>query len=232
LENLDLTFDFDQETSDEDFIGITREVNIMGGPGSGSWYRWDKRTTTEEVKRIDIRHLKKHGLLSSGKRTLSWNCGGEPSGYIVYIMHPDCMILDFKFRRNGGEWELVNQTINFDETNCNYGNTRKWFLCPHCDKRVAVLYGADKLFLCRKCYNLPYASQSEGHMERMSRKARKIRHRLDIDNPIFNPDNLSDGIYFKPKNMHQKTFDRLRAVESQAQESMNNAFMARYGHWL
>jgi hypothetical protein len=204
----------------------------MGGSGSGSWYRWDKRTTTEEIKRIDIRYLKKHGLLSHGRRSLSWTSGGESSGYIQYAMYSDCMILDFKFRRNGGEWEPVKQTINFDETACNYGNTRKWFLCPHCTKRVAILYGADKLFLCRHCYHLPYGSQSEGFLDRMSRKARKIRHRLDIDNPIFDPDNLSDGIYFKPKNMHQKTFDRLRWAESQAQESMNNAFMARYGHWL
>ena len=36
----------------------------MGGPGSGGWYRWDKRTTTEEIKRIDIRG---NGL-SVGKR--------------------------------------------------------------------------------------------------------------------------------------------------------------------
>jgi len=204
----------------------------MGGPGSGGWYRWDKRTTTEEVKRIDIRHLKKHGLLSSGRRTLSWNCGGESSGFIHYTMHPDCMILDYRFRRNGGEWEPVNQTIQFSETACNYGNTRKWFLCPHCNKRVAILYGADTLFLCRHCYKLPYGSQSEGHMERMSRKARKIRHKLDINSPIFDPDNLTNGIYFKPKHMHQKTFDRLRWKETIAQESMNNAFMARYGFYM
>jgi hypothetical protein len=204
----------------------------MGGSGSGSWYRWDKRTTTEEIKRIDIRYLKKHGLLSTGRRSLSWTSGGESSGYIQYTMRSDCMMLDFKFRRNGGEWEPVKQTINFDETACHYGNTRKWFRCPHCSKRVAVLYGADRLFLCRHCYRLPYGSQSETYLDRMARKARKIRRKLDIDNPIFDPDNLSDGIYFKPKNMHQTTFDRLRAAESQTQDAMNNAFLARFGYWL
>jgi hypothetical protein len=36
------------------------------------------------------------------------------------------------------------------------------------------------------------------------RKARKIRARLGASN------NLAEPIMFKPKNMHQKTFDRLR----------------------
>jgi hypothetical protein len=69
-------------------------------------------------------------------------------------------------------------------------------------------------------------------MERMARKARKIRKRLDIDSPIFDPDNLTDGVYFKPKNMHQKTFDQLRRAESRAQDSMNNAFIARFGYYM
>jgi hypothetical protein len=87
----------------------------MDGPGSGVWYRWDKRTTTEETKRIDIRYLKKHGLLSPGRRSFFWSSGGESSGYIRYTMYSDCIILDYKFRRNGGEWETVKQTTNFDE---------------------------------------------------------------------------------------------------------------------
>jgi hypothetical protein len=64
----------------------------MGGPGSGGWYRWNKRATTEEIKRIDIRYLKKNGLLSPGRRSLSWSSGGEPSGYIQYTMRSEnCM---------------------------------------------------------------------------------------------------------------------------------------------
>ena len=195
----------------------------MGGPGSGNWYRWDKRTTTEEVKRIDIRFMKKHGYLSPGRRTLSWSCGGESSGYIQYTMYSDCMILDYKFRRNGGEWEPVKQTIWFDETDCNYGNTRKWFLCPHCNKRVAVLYGADKLFLCRHCYKLPYASQSEGYLDRLSRKADKLSGKLEADEYIEARELL------KPKGMHWRTFYRLKMAEINAHDRVNHAFVAKFG---
>jgi hypothetical protein len=42
------------------------------------------------------------------------------------------------------------------------------------------------------------------------RKARKIRARLGVG------DALSEPILFKPKNMHQKTFDRLREEAEQA----------------
>jgi len=42
------------------------------------------------------------------------------------------------------------------------------------------------------------------------RKARKIRERLGASN------NLMESILFKPKNMHQKTFNRLRGEEDHA----------------
>ena len=38
----------------------------MGGSGSGSWYRWDSRATTESQHRIDIRWLKKKGYIRPG----------------------------------------------------------------------------------------------------------------------------------------------------------------------
>jgi hypothetical protein len=43
------------------------------------------------------------------------------------------------------------------------------------------------------------------------RKARKIRERLGANNDLMEP------ILFKPKNMHQKTFDRLRKEAEQAE---------------
>ena len=39
-------------------------VLCMGGPGSGRWYRWQgTRTTLEEVYRLDVRWLHRHGYL-------------------------------------------------------------------------------------------------------------------------------------------------------------------------
>ncbi|MFH2061066.1 MAG: hypothetical protein ABIJ59_19540 [Pseudomonadota bacterium] len=174
----------------------------MGGYGSG---RWGGKTTTESQHRIDIRWLKKEGCLRPGTLGSLWlSCGDEQTDSIRYRMESNHMILLYRHRPQGGEWEPVEQEVSFGRTPCNYGGYRTWFLCPRCRKRVAVLYGAGKHFFCRHCYGLAYGSQQEGRLDRLMRKARKIRARLGASNDLLEP------ILFKPKNMHQKTFDRLR----------------------
>ena len=177
----------------------------MGGYGSGNWYRWSSKTTTESQHSIDIRWLKKQGYLRSGySGCLSWSWGGVQTGSIRYRIETDRMVLYYRHRPYGGKWENIEQVVSFDRTPCNYGGYRTWFLCPQCWRRVAVLYGAGKYFWCRHCYNLTYSSQQESKANRLMRKARKIRARLGAS------DSLMEPILFKPKNMHQKTFDRLR----------------------
>jgi hypothetical protein len=203
----------------------------MGGYGSGRYYRFKNRETTEETKRIDIRWLRKQGFLKPNSGgTLSWDCGGEPSGWIRYSMFDNRMELRYRIRLNGGDWQDVNQTVWFDETECNYGGCRKWFICPHCGRRVALLYGAQRLFLCRKCSDLVYASQMESDLDRLSRKARKVRQKLDIGNhDLFDPEALFDYVVWKPKGMHQTTFDRLRREEEWLQERINLGVFSKFG---
>ncbi|MCP4284866.1 MAG: hypothetical protein GY792_10505 [Gammaproteobacteria bacterium] len=175
----------------------------MGGPGSGSWYRWNKKTTAEEVHRVDIRYMRKQGLLRRPGSTgsLSWSCGGEQTGSIRYRVERDRLVLMYRHRSGGDDWQGIEEPVWFDRTPCNFGGERLWFLCPHCSKRVAVLYGAGARFLCRHCYDLPYASQIETYMDRMMRRARKVRDRLGVSG------DLSEPIWRKPKGMHQTTFD-------------------------
>jgi len=194
----------------------------MGGPGSGSWYRWNKKTTCEEVKRVDVRHLRKKGWFRpgvTGSGWLSWECGGEPSGTIQYRVEPNNLVLIYKFRRYGEDWQDMEETVWLERTPCNYGGERTWFLCPHCGRRVGVLYGADARFLCRHCYQLPYGSQQETYLDRMQRKARKIRKRLGASDNLFEP------VWEKPKNMHWETFNRLIEEERAA----NNAASLEIG---
>lgn len=177
----------------------------MGGSGSGYWYRSNSKTTTESQHWIDIRWLKKQGYLPPGSMgSLSWSRGEEETGSIRYRMEGDRMVLFYRYRHHGGEWEPAEQTVTFDWTSCNYGGHRTWFLCPNCKQRIAILFGAGKYFFCRSCYNLTYASQQESKADRLMRKARKIRARLGASNDLSMP------ILFKPKNMHKKTFEYLR----------------------
>lgn len=196
----------------------------MGGYGSGRWYSWGGKTTTESQHRIDIRWLKKQGYLRPGNvGSLSWSRGEEQTCSIGYRMEADRMILNYRHRPNGGEWEPVEQSISFDRTPCNYGGHRTWFLCPRCWRRVAVLYGAGKYFFCRHCHNLAYGSQQEGKVDRLLRKQRKIRQRLGASDDLF------DSIWLKPKNMHQKTFDRLRKEADHANNLSWQIMGERFG---
>ena len=178
----------------------------MGGQGSGPGSRWNSKKTTESQDRIDIRLLKKWGHLNGSTYfgSWSWSCGGNPTGSINYRVDSERIVLSYRHRVSGGEWESVEQTIRFDRTPCRYGGHRYWFFCPRCSRRVAVLYGAGKYFLCRHCYDLTYSSQQENLSDRLMRKSRKIRKQLGGGNSLLDP------FPFKPKNMHWKTYYRLR----------------------
>jgi len=179
----------------------------MGGRGSGSWCRWDSKTTTESQHRIDIRLQKRWGYLKGGSMSIgtwSWSQNGKQTGSIGYRVDSERLVLNYRHRVRGSEWEAVEQHISFDKTSCNYGGFRLWFLCPRCDRRVAVLYGAGKYFLCRHCHGLTYSSQQESLPDRLMRKSRKIRKQLGGGNSLIDPFPL------KPKNMHWATYYRLR----------------------
>jgi len=195
-----------------------KKDNVMGGIGSGSWCRFNTQTTIEEVHSVDIRFLKKQGYLNPGvSGTLSWNCGGEKTGSIRFKIIGNYLQLNYRQRHYGEEWEDKEELIRFDWTDCNYGGKRPWLLCPHCSRRVGVLHGLNSGFLCRHCYKLPYGSQREGYLDRLIRKARKIRKRLGSDSEW----------YGKPKGMHWKTFDRLANEEQSIDEVINSAINAR-----
>jgi len=177
----------------------------MGGIGSGDWFRWSSRATTESQLRVDIRWLKRHGYLMAGATgSMSWSRGGEQTWSVNFRVGHNQLVLSYRHKPDDGEWESVEEIVWFERTACNYGGYRIWFQCPHCHRRVAVLYGAGKYFLCRHCYGLTYTSQQQSRPDRLMRKARKIRARLGVGG------NLTEPILFKPKNMHQETFDRLR----------------------
>lgn len=177
----------------------------MGGSGSGNRYRWNKQTTLDDVKRIDIRYMKRRGMLKAGwGGSLNWTRCGEPSGEINYLCYNDHLQLNFRYREHGGDWQSMEQRITFDRTSCNYGGERLWFLCPRCSKRVGLLCCDGPLFLCRHCYQLPYASQQQGRMDRLIDQKHKLGEQL------FEHYDYGEG-WGKKKGMHWKTYHCLHA---------------------
>lgn len=199
----------------------------MGGPRSGNWYRWDKKSLTMEQKQIDIRWLKKQNYLQPGTSgSLSWSCNGESSGYINYVMEQDKMILQYRYRIRGEEWSDVEETVKFDRTPCNFGGDRKWFLCPRCFKRIAILYGAGKYFLCRHCYDLTYDSCNTNSIQRIFDKATKLKEQLGGRAGMAYP------IPDKPKGMHWKTYYRIRKEILRLECAGDDAMFKKWGNFF
>ncbi len=60
-------------------------------------------------------------------------------------------------------------------------------------------------------------------MDRMMRKARKVRQRLGASESLLDP------IWEKPKGMHRKTFERLVREERKAKEASTFAMTEKLG---
>jgi hypothetical protein len=185
----------------------------LGGVGSGNWYRYDKKTTADETHSVDVRYLHRNGLLKAGGWfSLRWSRGEHETGSIGgsveghLRLRPERVILRYRCRSGrGGEWEDVWEPMSLEWTACNFGGERPWFVCPgaRCGRRVALLYGVGRYFLCRSCYDLVYESQRENGMSRALRRAQGIRERLG------GSANMTKPFPEKPKGMHWSTYDRL-----------------------
>jgi len=190
----------------------------MGGEGSGNWYRFDKKTITGECHSVDVRYLHREGLLTPGHWfSLRWSQAGRERGSIrgavIGDEKPEQVILTYRHRSGpSGEWKEVREPVPLSWTDCNFGGERPWFICPGagCSRRVAVLYGAGRYFLCRHCYDLVYESQRESGMYRALHKAQAIRKRLG------GSANMMEPFPEKPKGMHHETYWRLREEHDEA----------------
>jgi hypothetical protein len=174
----------------------------MGGYGSG---RKAGKVLTSKMTELDVRFLHRQGYLRPRiplPLQLQWGIVKEiGSGHDRFRVHQ--FFLNYSFEESDGVSHPVEMSIKLDWTPCYFGGYRPWFLCPRCQRRVAILYGG-KYFYCRICHNLAYPSENEQEAYRILRQANKIRRRIKCEPGALNP------MLFKPMGMHQKTFDRLR----------------------
>jgi hypothetical protein len=178
----------------------------MGGIGSGRRNQSGKATTSDR-RPLDIRRLQRDGLLTPGRScSWQWRCYGQEVASIQIRAEAGQVILNYQNRSNGGDWQPKEYPICVEWTDCNLGGQRAWFRCPAmgCGKRVAILY-AGAIFTCRHCQKLAYACQRETLDDRSARRADTLRRRLQWPAGILN------GTGGKPKGMHWRTFERLKA---------------------
>ena len=174
----------------------------MGGIGSGCYARCDARDTTEQYPSVNISALRQQGVLDSEDYGfVPWYWWGELTALIASEFRYGLLVLHC-FRRYDDEWSNFSRQVAFDQTPCNFGGLRDWFLCPLCAERVGVLYAARNNFACRHCLNLTYQSTRENGLVRPLRKLRHVIEKLGGEPYSYRiPD--------KPKGMHWKTYARL-----------------------
>ena len=87
-----------------------------------------------------------------------------------------------------------------------FGGDRTWFLCPRCDRRCGILYDDPaRGWVCRNCGNGRYACEVKSPIDRLYRKARKLRRRLgQADSNMMLP------FPGKPSGMHWSTYLHFR----------------------
>ena len=169
--------------------------------------RRQRRPFTDEFFSLDVRRLHRDGCLErvgAGRVTVTWDGGNS----IDVVKDRTGVILEYLVF-DGHDHEQLSERIVIQRTKCHFGGSRPWWFCPRCGRRCAILYGGRR-FLCRRCHDLRYRSQSLGKGERLLRRAEKIRVGLGGSGVVFDlfPD--------KPRGMHQTTYDRLRDEAEEA----------------
>jgi hypothetical protein len=198
---------------------------MMGGLGSTRWNWVNTKDTVEGNRPLDINRLNRAGCLRPGYfGGWEWTRDGERVASIGFRRDGDRLVLSYRVRPRGGEWQDVEQLTSIVWKPCRFGGARPYFVCPGivngiaCGRQVAKLYGAGTYFLCRHCYRLAYASQHEDRYDRALRRANKIRMQLGGEPgtaSVFPP---------RPKGMHHRTYKRLQFAvlnaEIQAEERL------------
>ncbi|MBS1154602.1 MAG: hypothetical protein H6R07_526 [Proteobacteria bacterium] len=175
----------------------------MGGFGSGN--HGSGGGTVNHHRSIDVRRFQREKLLQPGDFGWQWsNDGGRQASIIVHCQ-ADSLVLEYRLRLPGVDWQRIEEAIPLDSTPCHLGGHRHWFRCPGegCGRRVAKLYLGERYFVCRHCLKLVYPSQRESVIDRISRRTGKIRERLGWEAGLLN------GHGPKPKWMRWRTYERL-----------------------
>jgi len=176
----------------------------MGGPGSGRTSGLPKKRLTEHLISLDVRAMKREGDLYPGLRR-HWQWRVNSYNEISMSLRIENGFIDLSYKHSNIEtehWE--HQTIWLETSPCHFGGERVWFQCPSrgCSRKVAVLYFTNA-FACRNCLDLAYMSQRESLVFRSSKRVDRTRKKLGWKPGFLN------GIEWKPKGMHWKTFGRL-----------------------
>ena len=157
----------------------------MGGINSGR-RRTVTRGAVEQFPAIDLRVLKRAGLICAGEctyDTLHWrNQAPETLSAKIFVDLSDADDASMRVVMSGERHRIAMECMP-----CPYGGIRAYFLCPINGKRCEQLFLVDSMFASRQAHRLTYASQSEDDLSRARRKVRKLRRQVEGDTRYARP---------------------------------------------
>ena len=148
-----------------------------------------------------------------------WSQGGYERASVGIRGKPDWQTVEITYTTDGEDKKHVIRT---EQTPCNFGGFRNWFLCPTCHSRVGVLFLARGL-ACRKCYDVMYNSQGDDRDDKYLRIVQKIRRQLGGSM------NLTEPFPVRPLGMHHMRYDYLETVHDRAMDWYTVTLMMKYG---
>ncbi len=120
----------------------------MGGSGSGP--RESGKDLVETCRSIDVRQWQRRRLLDPESHfPWCWQEAGVTVAAINVQVKTELVVLTYKARCPGREWQDIDDCIGLSFSSCRYGGKRPWFVCPmaECGRAVAVLYLSGLRFL-------------------------------------------------------------------------------------
>lgn len=179
----------------------------------------------EKFKKVDSFKI---GDIAGGA-TLRWPDGGA----IRLEVSPDIVWLLYRYQERE-----YREPVEISRVANHYGGARPFLICPDCGRRVRFLYLRWRVFRCRSCARLNYASQQRTKDEfapyyaavKMLREQFKTPEGqipVPMDLPHFFPD--------KPKGMRWATYSALMGRYEKLQRQYSGVFVARaraFLNWL
>ncbi|EJM25133.1 hypothetical protein PMI22_00479 [Pseudomonas sp. GM21] len=179
--------------------------------------RAKEKNATADYRSLSIVALHRAGMLRAGyDGSWEWKRRGEVVGAIDVESESQTR-LRLRYRvTTKGEAELKDYPVPITWTPCHLGGNRPWFLCPCCGRRVAKLY-LRRVFACRHCLHLNYASQQANKRDRAADLSSKLRRSLSCPGGYLS---IPAELIPKPKGMHWRTFGQkvkqLKRVDARA----------------
>jgi hypothetical protein len=189
-------------------------------------HNWRGANTVEGTRSLEVMKLARVGYLTGSRwGGWRWSCRDGSTASVSVKGGREAIRLEYRIRPHGEDWQSVSQRIPICWTPCRFGGERPWFVCDvhangvYCGRRVAKLYEGGRLFACRGCHSLGYASQRGGPMDQAHHHLAGLHRKLqaDYDGPDMPPPP-------KPKWMRWKTYSRIAQQIEAGQRRLDVVF--------